>query len=78
MIETHQEDQNYPDPAAESDQVAEIQDIEEKSEEHSLVQQPNRDIAQDGGESLDATMNNEAQEPNPAIDQPVVEEVSDF
>jgi len=37
-----------------------------------------RDPAQDGGESLDATMNNELQEPNPAVDQPVVEEVSDF
>lgn len=80
VIETHQEDQAYPDPDKESDQVAEIQDVEEKSEEHSLVQQqqPNRDPAQDGGESLDATMNNEAQEPNPAVDQPVVEEVSDF
>ena len=81
VIETHQDDQNYPDPDKEADQVAEIQDQEDKSEEHSLVQQqrPNRDPAQDGGESLDATMNNEPQEqPNPAVDQPVVEEVSDF
>jgi hypothetical protein len=78
VIETHQEE-NYPDPTAEADQVAEIQDQEDKGEEHSLVQQaPNRDPAQDG-ESLDATMNNEPQEqPNPAVDQPVVEEVSDF
>lgn len=79
VIETHQDDQGYPDPEKEADQVAEIQDVEDKSAEHSLVQQPNRDPAQqDGGESLDATMNNEAQEPNPAVDQPVVEEVSDF
>lgn len=79
VIETHQEDQNYPDPEKEADQVAEIQDVEERSEENSLVQQqPVRDPAQDGGESLDATMNNEQQEPNPAVDQPVVEEVSDF
>jgi hypothetical protein len=77
VIETHQEDQNYPDPEKEADQVAEIQDQEYKTEEHSLVQQPNRDPAQDG-ESLDATMNNDVQEPNPAVDQPVVEEVSDF
>ena len=77
VIETHQDDQNYPDPDKEADQVAEINDQEDKGEEHSLVQQPNRDPAQDG-ESLDATMNNEAQEPNPAVDQPVVEEVSDF
>ncbi len=76
VIETHQEE-NYPDPSAESEQVAEIQDQEERRDENSLVQQPNRDPAQDG-ESLDATMNNEPQEPNPAVDQPVVEEVSDF
>lgn len=79
VIETHQED-NYPDPSAEADQVAEIQDQENSAQENNLVQQqPNRDPAQDGGESLDATMNNEAQEqPNPAVDVPVVEEVSDF
>ncbi len=76
VIETHQDDQAYPDPDKEADQVAEINEQEDKGEEHSLVQ-PNRDPAQDG-ESLDATMNNEAQEPNPAVDQPVVEEVSDF
>ncbi len=78
VIETHQEE-NYPDPSAESEQVAEIQDQEDKGEEHSLVQPvPNRDPAQDG-DSLDATMNNEpADQPNPAVDQPVVEEVSDF
>ncbi len=76
VIETHQEDQNYPDPDKEAEQVAEIQDQENAAEEHSLVQ-PNRDPAQDEG-SLDATMNNEDQQPNPAVDQPVVEEVSDF
>jgi hypothetical protein len=80
VIETHQEDQsqNYPDPSAESDQLAEIQD-QENRENSLLDQQPNRDPAQDNGESLDATMNNETMEmPNPAVDQPVVEEVSDF
>lgn len=75
VIETHQDDQNYPDPDKEAEQVAEIQDQENAAEEHSLVQ-PNRDPAQDEG-SLDATMNNEDQ-PNPAVDQPVIEEVSDF
>lgn len=82
VIETHVDDGSYPDPAAESDQVAEIQDQEQKAEEHSLVQQsqPERDPAEAGNDqSLDATMNNEPQEqPNPAVDQPVVEEVSDF
>lgn len=80
VIETHQDEQNYPDPEKEADQVAEIQDQEDKlAEEHSLIdQQPNREIAQENGESLDAAMNNEIQEPNPAVDQPVVEEVSDF
>ncbi len=73
VIETHQDEQNYPDPEKEADQVAEINETE-----NSLVDQPNRDPAQDGGESLDATMNNETEMPNPAVDQPVVEEASDF
>lgn len=77
VIETHQED-NYPDPSAEADQVAEIQDQENQNAENPSLVQPVRDPAQEG-ESLDATMNNEAQEqPNPAVDQPTVEEVSDF
>ncbi len=76
VIETHQDDQSYPDADKEAEQVAEIQDQENRVEENSLVQ-PNRDPAQDEG-SLDATMNNEDQQPNPAVDQPVVEEVSDF
>lgn len=80
VIETHQDEQNYPDPDKEADQVAEIEDQEEKTENSLLdQQQPNRDPAQDGGESLDATMNNETMEmPNPAVDMPVVEEASDF
>lgn len=80
VIETHQEpDQNYPDPRAEADQVAEIQDQENRPEEHSLLDpQPNRDPAQEG-ESLDANMNPDGQLiPDPAVDAPVVEEVSDF
>lgn len=77
VIETHQDEQNYPDPEKEADQVAEINEQEDKSE-NSLIDQPNRDPAQDGGDSLDATMNNETEMPNPAVDQPVVEEASDF
>ncbi len=77
VIETHQDEQNYPDPEKEADQVAEINEQEAKSE-NSLVDQPNRDPAQSGGDSLDATMNNETEMPNPAVDQPVVEEASDF
>jgi hypothetical protein len=80
VIETHQEDQNYPDPSAEADQVAEIEDQEEKGEGQpgQKPREADRDPAQEG-ESLDGTMNNEGQEqPNPAVDQPVVEEVSDF
>lgn len=80
VIETHQEDQNYPDPYREAEQVAEIENQENRNNEFTMTEeQLNRDPAAQEGESLDATMNNEPQEqPNPAVDQPVVEEVSDF
>ncbi len=78
VIETHQDEPVYPDPDKEAEQIAEIQDQENKQENSLVEQAPVRDPAQEG-ESLDATMNNEPQEqPNPAIDPPVVEEVSDF